>query len=73
MIHYTRGMVVIGSLNKVIQSMYQWYDVKNVFLLSISCQTLKVFTEYRVDTFNDYKSSDKRQILSTSWKKIINK
>ena len=72
LIQYKHGMVFIGPLDKVSQIMYQCDDFQNVFLLSLSCQTLQLFNEYGVDIFNHYKGSDKTNNLSTSWQNKIN-
>ena len=61
MVHYNHGMVTIGSLDKVVQSMYQWYGVQNILLLSLSFPKNQLFNKYGVDIYNHYKGSDKNK------------
>ena len=63
-------MVIIGPLDKVVQSMYQRDDVKNLSFFSILCQTPQLFNEYGVDIFNNYKGFDKKRNFEYIMKKI---
>ena len=63
LIHYKHGMVIIGPLDKSVQRIYQRNDFQNVFLLSLSCQTIQLFNEYGVYIINRYKGSDKKKFF----------
>ena len=47
----------MGPSDNFIQSMDKWNDIRNVFFLSLPPQTLQLFNEYGVETFNYYKYS----------------
>ena len=75
LIHYKHEMLIIGTLDKFVQSMYHWDEVQNVLFLSLSFQTIQLFNEYNVDIFNNYKGSDKNtnsEYIITKAKSISN-
>ena len=69
MINHKHGILIIGLLDKIFKSMYQWDAFQNLLFLSLYFQTLQLFNECGVNIFNHYNILIKRKILSTSWQK----
>ena len=57
MVKYKYVMLIIGTFGNVIKSMDKCNDVRNLFFLSISHQTFRLFNEYDMEIFNHYKNS----------------
>ena len=55
-------MVIIDDFDKVVQSMEKCKVVRNIFLLSLSRQTLQLLIECGVEIFHHDKKSDKKKI-----------